>query len=98
MEAACRRANELFDDMGVFAIVDDFQSKTNSATKKFLVKKGGRTVKFMDACPVAAEEIERIMQFGDKTRLFIFSMDDLEIRHGERRRIKELFRSVQPFA
>lgn len=98
MEEACRRANELFDDMGIFAIVDDFQSKTSSGTKKFLVRKGGKTVRFMDACPDATLEVERIMQFSKKTRLFIFSMDDLEIRVEDRKRIKELFRSVQPFA
>ncbi|MCX6722267.1 MAG: hypothetical protein NTY04_03730, partial [Candidatus Staskawiczbacteria bacterium] len=98
MQAACKRANELFGDMGIFAIVDDFQSKTSSATRKFLVRQGGQTVKFMDACPEATQEVENIMQFGNMTRLFIFSMDDLEIRGNDRKRIKELFRSVQPFA
>lgn len=89
--SACRRAAEFDGERDTIVIVDDFQHVSNSATKRFWVKDRGQIVKFNEARPRTAEQIDRIMTFPSIKRLYFFHSTDLGIPSGSRLEVKEAF-------
>ena len=94
IELAQKRLHEFDDDPSTIVILDDFQLVGKSGTGKFFVRDGRKVVPFRQACPEVAGEIEGIMTFSKKIRLFFFKADDLEIPIESRFKLKEILRTV----
>ncbi len=94
VESAKKRAHEFVSDESVITIVDTFTPSTNSAVKKFLVRKKRETVVFAKAYPDDAEEIEGIMTFPKVTRLYFFDSRDLSLPAEGCRKLKEIMSTV----
>ena len=92
MDTATRRVAEFANDDSVIVIPDDFQVATSNGTKKFLVRKGNQAVPFNEACPKDTEEIESIMTFSRRVRLYYIQVDDLRISTSSARKIKSSLR------
>ena len=94
IRSAKSRAADFDGDDAAVVIIDDFGSATKSATQKFFVRKGRLALPFAEACTDEAEEIDDIMHFPKRVRLFIFYADDLCLSPKGRQKLKDILRSV----
>ena len=94
VESAVKRAAEFDKDTSKIVILDDFRSSTGNGVRKFFVRDGNRAIPFAEACPRDAMEVEGIMTFAKRVRLYFFDADDLEIPVEGRAKLKELMKSV----
>ena len=90
LKHARARMAEFESNQETLVILDDFAPVVKSAVDRFSVQRKGEIVSFSKAFPRIARDVEDILNFPKKTKLFFFNLDELRVPIRSRALLKKI--------